>query len=704
MHISTDAHDERVDLLLEEIAESEDAAERSTLLLDLADLLDRGLGDPERALRAAHAALEERPQSTAASDRCIALYERMSRWNDLANFLSDRVEQARSDGEERAPLARRLAELAETRLGDPGRAIPAWRHVLAEKPADREALSALARLFGGAGRLRERLQTLVALVDATESPRERAALHRELSAGFQDLGRLEEAAEHLEWALAHDTGKAEDYRSLGSIYLMMGRVHAAINAHVRRADLLHGAERAAAYLEIAALYEGARKDISRAIDFCLSAEDAAPGQADARRTLVRLYEQQGEHESAVSALERWAELAAEGPTDRAAILARAGRIAHQKLADADEANRLFSAALESSPSSVAAMRGLCALCRERGELGRAARFAIDALAVSDAPEERAALAFEAAQLHEQLGDRAGATAFYRDALDSDPAMSSAAARLADLLWTDEQWSELIPLLEELTRSGSDREALKTRLVRLCRAYRSVGLDRRAIGAAARALELAPEDQELHRLNADLLFDCKMWSEASRALEPLLAGPPTSTGDRVALLHRAGVCAARMGQTAPATGWARRSAWRPATASRCSSSSSWSAAGRGPSSTSCARSSRRRPARSASTSWSRWAICSPPSCSTRPQRSRSMAARSSWRRATTSWSTSASRCWPGASAGRSAATCSTGSSRPRASRPCAPSMPTRPRSCARTSSTSRSRRWRSGGARWTTTPT
>ena len=61
LHISTDAHDERVDLLLEEIAESEDAAERSTLLLDLADLLDRGLGDPERALRSAQAALEEQP-------------------------------------------------------------------------------------------------------------------------------------------------------------------------------------------------------------------------------------------------------------------------------------------------------------------------------------------------------------------------------------------------------------------------------------------------------------------------------------------------------------------------------------------------------------------------------------------------------------------------------------------------------------------
>ena len=96
LHISTDAQDERVDLLLEEIAESEDAAERSTLLLELADLLDRGLEDPERALRAAQAALEEQRSSTAAADRCIALYERMSRWNDLANFLSDRLEQARS--------------------------------------------------------------------------------------------------------------------------------------------------------------------------------------------------------------------------------------------------------------------------------------------------------------------------------------------------------------------------------------------------------------------------------------------------------------------------------------------------------------------------------------------------------------------------------------------------------------------------------
>ena len=133
-------------------------------------------------------------------------------------------------------------------------------------------------------------------------------------------------------------------------------------------------------------------------------------------------------------------------------------------------------------------------------------------------------------------------------------MTSAAARLAESLWTDEQWSELIPLLEELTRSASDKEALRTRLIRLCRAYRSVGLDRRAIGAAARALELAPEDQELRRLNADLLFECKMWSEASRALEPLLAGPPTSTGDRVALLHRAGVCAARMGQADRACYW------------------------------------------------------------------------------------------------------------------------------------------------------
>ena len=554
MHISTNAQDERVDLLVEEIAESEDAAERSTLLLELADLLDRGLEDPERALRAAQAALEEQPTSTAAADRCIALYERMSRWNDLANFLSDRVEQARADGDERAPLARRLADLAETRLGDPGRAIPAWRHVLAEKPADREALSALARLLGDAGRLRERLQMLAALVDATESPRERAALHRELSTGYQDLGRLEEAAEHFEWALAHDAGKADDYRALSSIYLMMGRVHAAINAHVRRAELLHDGERAGAYLEIAALFEGARKDIGRAIDFCLLAEETTPSDPVSRRTLVRLYQQQGDHEQAVAVLERWADHAADGAVDRADILARAGQIAHRELTDTDEANRLYSAALERDPDCVAALRGLSSLCSERGELGRAARFAVDAMAACDETDVRAALALEAGQLHEQLGDRAGAAAFYRDALDGDPSLIAAAARLAEILWADEQWSELVPLLEDLTRSAGDEEMLTTRLARLCRAYRAVGLERRAIGAAARAIQLAPEDQELRRLQADLLFDGKMWSEAARALEPLLAGAPTSAADRVTLLYRAGVCAARLGQPDRACYW------------------------------------------------------------------------------------------------------------------------------------------------------
>jgi tetratricopeptide (TPR) repeat protein len=555
VHIATESQDEaRVELLLEEIAESDDAGERSALLLDLSELLDQRMGDPERALRCAQAALEETPQSTSAAARCIALLERLMRWNDLANFLSDRIEQARSSGDEQAPLARRLAELAEQRLGDPGRAIPAWRHVLSEQPSDREALSALARLLGDSGRLRERLTMLAALVDATESPRERSALHRELATGYQDLGKLEDAAEHLEWALADDSGAAADYRALAGIYLLLGRAHAAINAHVRRAELLRGSERALAYLEIAALYEGVRKDIGRAIDFCLEAEKAAPDSADAMRTLVRLYQQQGEHESAIAALERWAARAASDSSDRAAILARAGQAAHKNLDDPAEANRLYSAALDADGDCVAALRGLAGLCRDRGEIGRAARLTIDALASCDPEGERAAIAFEAGELHELLGDRAGAIAFYRDALDGDPGLVAATARLAELLWQEEHYSELIVLLEQLSVNESDLAVLKTRLARLCHSYRTLGLDRRAIGAVSRALEVAPEDQELRRLQADLYFQSKMWSDAARALEPLLAGAPTSTEDRVHLLYRAGVCAGKKGEPERACYW------------------------------------------------------------------------------------------------------------------------------------------------------
>src|SRR5690606_8590088 len=232
-----------------------DAAERADLLLDLSTLLEQEMGDPEGALRTARAALDECPELATAAGRVADLLEQLGQYSDLADFLADRLDGARASRDGRAVMARRLAEICERRLSDPTRAIAGWRRALAERPGDREALSALARLLSGTGQVRERLAVLAQLLSSTESSKERAALHRELAAGHQDLGHIELAAEHMEWALSLAGGTADDHRDLAASYLALGRVHAAIDAHVRRAELCRGAERAEVYLEIAALYE-----------------------------------------------------------------------------------------------------------------------------------------------------------------------------------------------------------------------------------------------------------------------------------------------------------------------------------------------------------------------------------------------------------------------------------------------------------------
>lgn len=544
------AADSLVDLFLTEIADSDDAGERAGLLVELSELLERDQGDAAGALRCARAALEEDPSQASAAERVAALLERAGQFFELADFLTDRIERARSDGGERAPLARRLAEVSETRTGDRDRAIAAWREFLSEHPADRDALRALARLLAGDGQLRQRLEVLAALADLTESKSERAGLHREMAAGHEDLGEIDRAADHLESALSNQPGSAADYHRLAGLYLTLGQVRAAIDAQIRRADLCRGTERAELLLEIAALYEGALSDAGRAIDFCVLAERAAPDHLPALRTLVRLYQARDDFDAAASALERWADVAGD-PPERAELLARAGELCRRELGDLPRAGRLLGAALELCPGHAAALSGLARLWHEQGDLERAASLFDEAQAAAASTQQRAALCLEAGQLRQERGDVAGAVDLYRNALEADPDLHAAAARLADLLWQEGQLGEVVGLYEELLKTPptDPAEALE-RHQRLAQAYRTLGLDRRALLATRRALALAPEHADLLRMEADLCFRTQAWADAATRTEALLAAGPTdmAAGERVTLCYRAAVAAARTGET------------------------------------------------------------------------------------------------------------------------------------------------------------
>ena len=147
------------------LAESAEAANvpqpRAQILSELAQLLERQLGDSQRAEEVYRQVLVIGPDDTELALPIARSLERIyaasGRTRDLAEILRTEV-KLEEDAAARREIQGRLGELCETSLDDPKGAIDAWRARLDDDPLDGAALGALDRLY-------ERTQEWRALVD-----------------------------------------------------------------------------------------------------------------------------------------------------------------------------------------------------------------------------------------------------------------------------------------------------------------------------------------------------------------------------------------------------------------------------------------------------------------------------------------------------------------------------------------------------------
>ncbi|WP_394849047.1 tetratricopeptide repeat protein [Pendulispora brunnea] len=147
------------------LAESAEAANvpqpRAQILSELAQLLERYLGDSDRAEVVYRQVLDigpDEPELALPIARSLErIYAGSGRTKDLAEILRTEV-RLEEDAAARREIQGRLGELCETSLDDPKGAIEAWRARLDDDPLDGAALGALDRLY-------ERTQEWRALVD-----------------------------------------------------------------------------------------------------------------------------------------------------------------------------------------------------------------------------------------------------------------------------------------------------------------------------------------------------------------------------------------------------------------------------------------------------------------------------------------------------------------------------------------------------------
>ena len=477
----------------------------------LAEVYETLQGDLDGAFDIWARALAEFPEADDVIEQLERLAATRGTWEDLVALLEERLAEILDTQLEYA-YATKLAKLYEEALGDLEGAATNYRRALDVATDERDALSALDRIYGRAGHQQELAEVLARQAEATMDEAEQCQFLfrlgdlREVSLG-DTAGAVNAYQEVLERTPQHPAARAALERLLvtsesarADIIRILEPLYEQESDHVRLADLLTAKlgtttdhfDRAQIYSRVAELTEQHLGDPVRALDAAGGwlAEDPRSEQA------------LGELERLAGAAGRWSEVAARlsGIVDtadaddvRRALLVKLGTIELDRLEDAAAAERSFQRCLEVDAEATDALLALQRIYRARGD-GAALAGVLDRLAeLTFDAEAKRGYYVEVAGLRAALGETEAAVRAWREVLALDDGDRVALDALAGIYEQQAQWKDLVDVLSQSARFAADaaeERALRTRIATI---YATTLADMEAaVDAWQAVLDVAPE--------------------------------------------------------------------------------------------------------------------------------------------------------------------------------------------------------------------
>lgn len=393
---------------------------KSELLARLAHLASDVLGDSQAAITAWEERLSDNPDDAESLRNLTELYEKVERYEDVSRVLEQRRE-ATMDEKERSRLARHLADVQERHLNNPARAIESYQSILDETGPTTEVLAALVRLYDKAERWEELADVYERQADTLEDEVERLA-------ALAHLGRLR--SERLEDV----PGALEAYRRALAV------------------DMAH---------------EPSRVALAELLDH---EDDQA--RLEAAEILHPIYEADGAHENLLRVVEVEAR-ASDDPSFRAARYETAVRIAEDSLGDTRRALQFALLGTKEAVAGGELTTWLSTLERLAGAAnGRAEQVKVLQAIVTEIfdVEQQVRVQKRIAEIKRtDLGDRDGAIAAYRQALEFQAGEHVSLMALEELFFEAEEWQDLLGVLEqrvEAAEGDSTRKDLSFRKAKL----------------------------------------------------------------------------------------------------------------------------------------------------------------------------------------------------------------------------------------------
>jgi tetratricopeptide (TPR) repeat protein len=525
--------------------EVEPSAQAETYLA-LADVQETKLGDIEGAIESYRRVLEIDTDSIAALDALLRLHELRNDWVDLVNVL-DRRAAISDDPDERLRLRKHAGYVQEVSLGDANAAIETYRSILADEPADMDALQSLERLYLNGNRVHEYLEILEAQLDVTNDGDGQIVIYEKMAHALVTMANdRERAAEMLEKIIMLEPSRDVTYRQLEELYAGMEKWTELVEtyrSHVNATPEI--ITRVALLAAMGEVYEKQVEDVDRAIETYSEILSLDPYNFDAANTLSRLQETIEDWPNAIQTMGKLADLTRE-PAQRTELLTRIARVQHQKLEESDQAEFRLSQALEVDPSYVPALVLLAEIYKQRGDWLKAARQLEAAGDYSHNPLERTNLTAEAAFInHEELDNRDKAVELFAKTMALDPEHVKVGRVLADIYYEGGYYAYCDGIFDMLTRKVDalelDDEQQRELFLRAAKTARALGNAEKALKQYKRAYDIDSTNHEVLTGMADLLFEREDWERSFKLYQTILVQhrDTQSSEDTVRVYHRLG---------------------------------------------------------------------------------------------------------------------------------------------------------------------
>ena len=496
-----------------------DPARRARILQELGRVHLERLKAPRDAFRRLAQALSLDPGRPALYKAIDAAAAQGDLFPDLARAYRAAADSPAADARAKKALLRRSAEVWDRDLGQPEKAVEAWRELVARDPHDAGAQAALEACLVRAGRLGEVAEDLRRRIEVTRDPAERRELMTKLARSHEEAGDPEGAVRAWKDVLASGPENEQALRGLATALEALGptRAQERFGILTRLAGRLTGTERAEVDLARAALLEAPLGRFSEAAAVLLELLPAGGLSPDRlteavtalealltrgvepvriAQALVPVYAARGEPAKQVAMLELLAQrVKDEDGRARARLYLDAAALREERLNDPRGALSAASAALRSSPSHDEARRTCERLARAVGAHAELfALFTETASRMKGRPEEERALRARAAQIAEEdLGDADEAAAQLRRCLSLAPGDAATLAALTRVALGAERWQEASELLRERAdkSQGIERSALLAQLAETLQ--ERLGNPAAAAQTYEEAAEAAPEE-------------------------------------------------------------------------------------------------------------------------------------------------------------------------------------------------------------------